>query len=800
MTEEYAARVCSDGRVQTVREHTNGVCAKAQIDAKLIECRSIVTLICLLHDMGKNTAYSNEYQHAVGVGKEWSYDKPIHSHAGAKFIFEHYFLTDKAESPFAIILSELTETLVMSHHGLFDCLRPTSKAGEFNVLIKKLKNDDYDFQEAQRLTLENIVSAAKIDELFHSGAEEIRNIYSKIENIQTQNSEKSFYLSMLFRMLLSILVNADHTDAAEFSSGEAVSSVYDNNTLWEQCCNYLSIRLSTLSLRTPIQKLRGDISQKSLEAADKERRVVRLNVPTGGGKTLSSLRFAVNYAKNFRKSRIVYVAPFNSILEQNSAVFKIFLPDNVEILEHFGDMIDFEEGNQNYRYYTENWGSPIIATSMVQFLNTLFSGKITSVRRMRGLINSVIILDEIQSVPVECISLLNLAINFLTEICECTVVLCSATQPALGEVKHKILMSGNGELIENNTKYVLQFKRTRIFDSRTKYGYTYEEAANFVLELSRQSKSVLLIVNTKDASTTVYNILRERLSAYGLCDEYELVHLSTHMCPAHRKVVLSTLRERLNGEKKVICVSTQLIEAGVDISFETVVRSMAGLDSIIQAAGRCNRNQETALGNVHIVNLSEENISKIKTIQSGAAITRRMLELLQKNPTIFHGDIAGEEAVSFYYQTYFEETKEELDYRVTVNGNLETTLYRLLSNNRDVKNLAKAYNDSNFNFCFNQSFKTAGEAFKTIDDYHHAVVVPYGQGIELIAQLCSANPSVKSVSFFRALQQYSIGLSDRECEGRVTKDDETGILILKDGFYTVEYGFDPEGKPETLFI
>ena len=601
-------------------------------------------------------------------------------------------------------------------------------------------------------------------------------------------------------MLLSVLVNADHTDAAEFSSGEAIASAYGDTAFWEACRDVLEKRLSAFDKQTPIQQLRGEISQEVLWAADKEGNVVRLNVPTGGGKTLSSLRYAVHYARNFRKKRIIYVAPFNSILEQNAAEFKKFLPDDVEILEHFGDVIDFEDGNQNYRYYTDNWGSPIIATSMVQFLNTLFSGKITSVRRMRGLIHSVIILDEIQSVPIECISLFDLAINFLTGICGCTVVLCSATQPTLGEVKHKIRMSDHSELMGNYAKYAARFKRTEILDSRKKNGYTYEEAAGFVLNIAGQSKSVLFIVNTKTAAKTVYAMLSDRLSALNLSSEYELFHLSTHMCPAHRKAVLSALKASLNSPKKVICISTQLIEAGVDISFETVVRSLAGLDSIIQAAGRCNRHQETALGKVHIVNVSEENISKIKTIKIGASITRSMLELLRKNPSLFHGDAADADAISFYYEKYFQEAKDELDYRVTVGGDLDTTLYRLLSNNRDVKNRARVYSDSGFNYCFNQSFKTAGEAFKAIEDYHHTVVVPYGQGKEMIAQLCSAQSARLPASFFRTLQQYSIGLSDRQCEGRVVKDEETGVLLLKDGFYNVEYGFDPEGEPEILFI
>ena len=388
----------------------------------------------------------------------------------------------------------------------------------------------------------------------------------------------------------------------------------------------------------------------------------------------------------------------------------------------------------------ENWGSPIIATSMVQFLNTLFLGKITSVRRMRGLIDSVIILDEIQSVPVECISLFNLGINFLTEICGCTVVLCSATQPTFdSEIKHQIRISQNSELLDDRAEYAEKFRRTKVVDALRPKGYTYDQTAEFVLHTAKESNSVLLIVNTKEASKTIYSIIKER--------------------------------------------------AGVDISFETVIRSLAGLDSIIQSAGRCNRNGETDLGSVYVINISDENISRIKTIRIGAAITRRLMETMRKTPTLFHGDITCEAAVSKYYRDYFKEAGTELDYNVSA-GDLHTTMFQLLSVNTDVKKRAEAYGDRNFNQCFNQSFKTAGKAFQVIEEYANSVVVPFGEGKKLIEALCSEKLSAHTPELLRQLGHYSIGLSDRQCEGRVERNEKTGVLILK----------DPDGSFGTLLF
>lgn len=802
MDRTYAARVCPDGRVQSVKQHTLGVRVKAQRDAELLGCCAIITLVCLLHDMGKNTDYSDLYQHTVGMGEQWLNDRPIHSHAGARYIFEHYGSKSEIKSDYAMILSELLETVIMSHHGLFDCLRAADDKDDCNMLMKKVRSNQYDYAQAEQSILSDIVSDRELDDLFTDAVGELEAVITRIKCIAGDMSEIYYYLSLFMRTVLSVLINADHTDAAEFVSGEQIPCDYGEAGYWQRCCDSLELALAEFEKITPVQRIRGEISAKALKAADRKSTVVRLCIPTGGGKTLSGLRYALNYARKHQKSRLIYVAPFNSILEQNAAEFQHVLPDDAEVLEHFGDLIDYDgsDSGRSYRYYSENWGSRIIATSMVQFLNTLFNGKVTSIRRMRGLLNAVIILDEIQSVPVECISIFNLAINYLTAVCGCTVVLCSATPPALESVKHKIRMSGHSELIDDYLSYEKALKRTQICDSTKPGGYTCRDAADFVFELSKESDSVLMIVNTKSVARAVYREVKTRIASLIKDDMYHIVHLSTGMCPAHRKTALSALRDSLRGDKKVICVSTQLIEAGVDISFATVVRSLAGLDSIIQSAGRCNRHMEETIGHVHIINIPQEELSKLRSIKTGAAITRELLVTARENPQLFNGDISCEVAVKRYYEKVYRQFQSLLDYPVTVSIDLSTSLYQLLSMNKDVREAAKAHGCRCFNACFNQSFKAAGEEFKAIDDYQLTVAVPYGEGIELIRRLCSDKPVGYDAGFFRRLQQYSIGLPQNKCEGRVKKDEETGILILKDGFYHEEYGFDENGELDTLFI
>lgn len=778
----YAARVCQDGRVQSVKEHTDGVCTIARKDARRFGTEAMTHLICWLHDMGKNTAYSNTYQHTVGVGKIWEKEKPIHSHAGARLIDEQY--GNVTTDSYALLLAELSETVIMAHHGLFDCLSPEGQ----NHLFRKIHNQDYDYKEAKRLFFSEIASPEQIDSMFHKATAEMKVLFRKFQNISLKKSELAFYISLLFRMQLSMLVNADHADAAAFATGEQVPSANGNIALWEACSTYLEQKLSTFENKTEIQSIRSEISRKLLEKTNEQKSIVQLTIPTGGGKTLSGLRYAVNYAKRFDKSRIIYVAPFNSILEQNAAVFKQFMPDDVEILEHFGDMID---DDSRYSFFAENWSSPIIATSMVQFFNTLFFGKITSIRRMRGLLNAVIIIDEVQSVPVKCVTLFNLAVNFLAEVCGCTVVLCSATQPTLSEeIKHRLRLSSDDELVENRLAYIERFKRTEIVDCLTPEGYTYVQTASFVLDKAQTAKSVLLIVNTKEAAKSVYTILKQRIPEEGTV----VMHLSTHMCPSHRKSVLEVLRRRLKNGERVICVSTQLIEAGVDISFETVIRSLAGLDSIIQSAGRCNRNQETDLGQVYIIRVADEKTERIKEIRIGAALTERLMITMRKNPALFGGDITCDEAINRYYRDYYNAFGQELDFPVTPGG-IETSIFDLPSTNTRIRSMAK-----NPNRCMNQSFQTAGREFMVIDDYSYSVLVPFGDGKDYIRLLCSDFPPQPAADLFRKLQPFTIGLSEKQCEGRTIKDKETGILILKDGFYNSEYGFNPDGTHDLLLF
>ena len=306
--------------------------------------------------------------------------------------------------------------------------------------------------------------------------------------------------------------------------------------------------------------------------------------------------------------RIFYVIPFNTILDQNAGALRDALQNYEGILEHHSNVVMDDEAEQSaYTRLAERWDSDIILTSFVYFMNTLYRKENTDARRMHRLQRSVIIFDEVQAIPQNCIRLFERAAQFLVRGLGCTAVLCTATQPSLA-------LEG-ADIIQNAGALFQSLRRMEIIDE-TRPARTCEEAAQNALSLLREYGAVLMIVNTKKAAESVYQKVKDGAPANVHC-----FHLSTNMCPAHRMETLEELRALLKNGASVFLISTSLIEAGVDVSFPIVIRSFAGLPSILQAAGRCNRNGEQALGRVYVWTLSEEKLERLPFVQHGQALT-----------------------------------------------------------------------------------------------------------------------------------------------------------------------------------
>jgi len=473
------------------------------------------------------------------------------------------------------------------------------------------------------------------------------------------------------------------------------------------------------------------------------------------------------------------------------------------ILEHHSNLIlDYSQDNdeelEDYKLLTERWDSPIILTTMVQFLNTLFSGGTQNARRIHNLANSVIIFDEIQAIPIKCINIFNSAINFLAYICNATIILCTATQPLLEKTEMPLKLSEKPNMISDIHEKFKQFKRVNLVPKILVGGYSATSLKDFVLDRMDQVNSVLVILNTKNSAKEVFNELKVANKELPKEKQYIIFHLSTSMCPSHRMSVLQKMREKL-GQERVICISTQLIEAGVNISFGCVVRSLAGLDNIAQAAGRCNRHGETECSDVYIVNVEGENVSKLVDIKIGQECTSRVLRDFDENPNIFDNDLLSQKTMERYYKYYFHERRNQMNYTMS-KPHKDKSLFDILSGNNEAANEFNSRNGYKSNLMLKQAFKTAGNEFQAIDENTTGVIVPYGEGktlITLINGVCSLS---ELKQYLKRAQQFSVNLF--ETDKRKLEDmggfiglKNNSILALKDEFYNDDVGVTFDKAP-----
>ena len=319
-------------------------------------------------------------------------------------------------------------------------------------------------------------------------------------------------MGMLERLIQSILIDADRTDTADFMSDCKTEKLFDTQALWKDMKIRMSSKLDSFADKNDkISLQRKSISDRCAEFAKHKVGICKMLVPTGGGKTLSSLRFAIDYCCNYNMEKIIYIAPFMSILEQNSDVIRAVAGNEI-FLEHHSDIVaEIENENElsEYELRTEKWDSPVIATTMVQFLNTLFLGKSSSIRRMHRLSKAVIIIDEVQSIPLKCVKMFTLAMNFLSAICGCTIIFSSATQPDFSSTGYNVNFDELDSMTGDYTQDFEIFKRTDIVPQIDKYGYTYEDTAKFVYNKFLENGNILIVVNTKAAAHSLYELIKK---------------------------------------------------------------------------------------------------------------------------------------------------------------------------------------------------------------------------------------------------------------------------------------------------
>ena len=764
-------------REQTLTQHCANVAALCRKYGEEIQCPNLAELCGLLHDMGKA---KEEFQTYLKSDDKSLRGKINHSAAGAKYIWEKY----AAAGLFEKLTAQIISLVICSHHsGLIDCIDPH---GTDNFSERVNPKKDIHFLETQTGFLNKDISE-KIASLYTLAVDELKHINEKI----TDKKNAPFYYGLLTRYLLSCVIDADRYDTCCFAANRETT---ENTPFheWDLLIQNLEEKLASFTADTPIEKTRAAISETCKNFAQNPTGIYRLNVPTGGGKTLSSLRFALNHAKEQKKTRIVYAIPYTTIIDQNAEVIHQTLKKDEIILEHHSNIIRENSDTQpeevnRVNLLTERWDSPIILTTTVQMLNTLFLGKTSSIRRMHNLANSILIFDEVQSLPVKTLSMFNTSMNFLSEICGTTIILCTATQPELTSLQKPIRLSQPPDIVSNLTDIFQAFRRTNIYNATRDKGYNTAELADFVLD--KHNNNTLIILNTKTAAKNLCIQLENRNH------QSDIYLLSTNLCPKHRMEILHEITDRLkNSSRPLICVSTQLIEAGVDISFETVIRSLAGLDSISQAAGRCNRHGNAKTGNVYIINSTEEKLKLMPEIIAGQKHTKRVLRDFEQNPAEFDNDLLSPKAIQRYYTYSFEETeKSTFDYLIPkkkTDLSEDITLYDILSRNQTGIKAATPKPS----YILTQSFAAAGNLFKVIDENTISVIVPYGEGKELIQKLRTTTDLRQLRHLLQSAQQYAINLFLQENAleyNGIYPINDTGILELDETAYSQKYGFSP---------
>ncbi|MCI7258429.1 MAG: CRISPR-associated helicase Cas3', partial [Ruminococcus sp.] len=727
-----------------------------------------------------------------------------HSYMGAKYLanlaIELY--KESRLNPDAALLIGRT---ILSHHGLHDWL---TEDGEnyFEKRTSIIKQD-----KEVECALPEIVSDGTLKKYYQESVKEYDAMQQKMEQLYKEMIAKgekekrelsgdakcvipAFYQGFLERLMQSILMDADQTDAANFNDDIVYTSPKEPTGVWNNMEKQMQKKCTAFRKKTDlISRRRMNISDRCAAFANHDVKICRLVVPTGGGKTLSALRFAIEYSQKHNVNQIFYIAPFNSILEQNSDVIREIAGEE-NFLEHHSNVFSRLEENENeterlstYQMRTERWDVPVIATTLVQFLNALFDGKSSSVRRMHHLCRAVIIIDEVQAIPAKCIHLFNLAMNFLTHICGSTVVLCSATQPCLEQAAYPILLDKQESMTADFQADFDAFRRT-VLHSAGEKSFSYEEAAKFCTQQYQENGNLLLVVNTKQAALTMFQKLKERNGASAT-----VLHLSTNMCPVHRRTVIQQMREQLSAHQPLICVTTQLIEAGVDISFRCVVRSMSGLDHAAQAAGRCNRNGEYDCCSVYLIQLEEEKLAAaLKQIEKEQEITKKILFFHEKE------DLLHPQIMQNYFEGYLTTFQNQFSYPLPDSDH--ETLLRLLSTNSNNAKQAEAKMHGSVPLRLKnhmQAFRTAGKKFQVIAEQTTDILVPYGAGEKLILDLNGELYGNAFPKLLRKAQQYLVSVYSGTLKALEAKDAliqlESGVLALKSGYYSLEKGVCADG-------
>jgi CRISPR-associated endonuclease/helicase Cas3 len=679
--DRYLAHISDDGREQSVLEHLKGTASLSERFAYAFGAAEQGAYIGWLHDIGK---YSEAFQQRL--------------HGGARV--DH------------------------STAGALECMKANQFAGSMCIAGHHAGLPD----RGSRTLREGSSLMARLNRALKNGLEpydrwksEVRAEPPTLPEFCRNPLSMDFYI----RMLYSCLVDADFLDTEAFMDGhERTSQAADFEALNRALDSYLS---SWFPPKGELNRKRCAILKDCLTLGEQtERGLFTLTVPTGGGKTVASLGFALRHAKRNHMSRIIYVIPYTSIIEQNAEVFRTILGEENVLEHHSGVLFDLEEATARQTEQakvTENWDIPVVVTTAVQFFESLYANRSSKCRKLHNIANSVIIFDEAQMIPYPYLRPCVHAIAELVTHFRASAVLCTATQPALNDLFVEFAPGqAITELCRDNLFEAEDFQRVHIQKAGK---LTWEELAQRMTE----QQQVLCIVNSRKNAQTLYELL-EPEGAF---------HLSTLMCPAHRKQVLNEIRRRLKQGETCRVVATSLIEAGVDVDFPQVYREIAGLDSILQAAGRCNREgKHPAEKSIVTVFKGEGKIPPLFSVPVAAA--EATMERME--------DLASKAAVSDYFSRL-----------MSIRG----------TDAQDKQEILPRLQAGEFPFAW------IAQHFHLIESDTKTIYIPMGGSEKLFQQL---QYGVHSRTLYRRLGQYGVEVYEQHYQ----KLQQTGALQeLEDG-------------------
>lgn len=685
--EEITAGHIQDGRVQSLEDHLEGTRSLAEGFGAGMGLGAEAGLLGKIHDEGKDTAAFQDYIH----GRK--HRRVDHSTAGAKSFWENGHIG---------WLQLIGGFCVAGHHtGIPDLGSKVDCAGT-STLNGRMKKCIPSIRHPQRY-------------LIDSTCLDVDHLNTFIEN------RNALDVMILTRMLFSCLVDADFLDTEAFMNNQPVRK-NEFSSLKEIAAMFWS-RLEEDGYFRPknaLNEKRCEILHTCMRKGEGKQGLYSLTVPTGGGKTISSMAFAMKQAMKWHKERIIYVIPYLSIIEQTADVFQALLGNHAVLESH--SQVDYdslpEEGSEeagrvaeSMKLAAENWDAPVVITTNEQFFESLYANKTSRCRKLHNIANSVIILDEAQMMPVDFLKPCLHVLEQLVHYYGCTVVLCSATQPELGRYLQKNPIQKNPIEIMENVGELFQFFKRVTFDIDGETDY-----AEIAKKLD-ECEQVLCIASTKKEAEKIVELL-----------DGEAMYLSTNLCPAHRREIIREMKTRLRDGNPCRVVSTSIISVGVDIDFPVVYLQYTGLDSLIQGAGRCNREGRQSLqkSRAHIFWTKESKKSLFMRKE------KQVTDMIRKKYNA--EEMTEPSAIRTYFENWYQSNEGNLDYR-------------------EIEKLAQSL-----------SFAEIGKRFHLIQDSTKSVFIPFDEKARNIKeQLMMGN---RSRQLMRAAGAYMINVRYSKAQGQ----------------------------------